>query len=95
MPVISGNTASTYTSVAYNIPAIIKSFSLANKTGGAITATIGVVYGSTFDILFNDALTAGQSYVYSGKDILLPALNRIFISVSGSTDFYITILPYK
>lgn len=99
MPVISGNIASTYTSTAYNIPALIKSFSLANKTGGTITVTVGIVYGSTFDILYNNTLAASGSadcgYVYTGREILLPALNRLFIAVSGSCDFYFTILPYK
>lgn len=95
MPVISGNIASTYTGVAYNIPAKIISFSLANKTLGGITVTVGIVYGSTFDVLYNNALTAsgssGCGYVYTGRPIILPANNRIFVSVSGSCDFYFSI----
>lgn len=95
MPVQSGNTAATRTLASFNINSKIISFSLANKTGGAITATVGIVYGSTFDILYNSPLAAagssGSSYVYSGKPIILPALNAIFISVSGSADFYFSI----
>lgn len=95
MPQIAGNTAGTYTSVSYNIPSIIKSFSLANKTGGDVNITVGIIYGSTFDILYNNTLATKTSYVYSGKEILLPPHNAIYISVSGGTDFYFSIFPYK
>lgn len=98
MPVQSGSVSSTKTLASFNIPSKIISFSLANKTGGAITVTVGIIYGSTFDILYNNALTAsgsaGCGYVYVGPPILLPALNAVFLSVSGSTDFYFSILPY-
>jgi len=95
MPVISGNTTNTFTSVFYNVPAKIISFSLANKTGGAITARVGIVYGSTFDIMFDAPLAAAGSancfYIYDGGPIILPAYNAIFIDVSGLCDFYFSI----
>lgn len=91
MPVFSGNTAATKTSASYDIPAKIISFSLVNKTGGAVTVTVGIVYGSTFDVLYNEPLAAAGKYIYNGGNILLPAYNQIFISVSGSTDFYFSI----
>jgi hypothetical protein len=67
---------------------------LANKTGAPITVTVGIVYGSTFDVLFNEPLAAAGKYIYTGGEILLPPLNQIYVSVSGSTDFYFTIKPY-
>jgi hypothetical protein len=91
MPVFSGNTATNKTSAAYNIPAKIISFSLVNKTGGAITAIVGIVYGSTFDVLYNEPLAAAGKYIYNGGEMILPAYNQIYISVSGSTDFYFSI----
>lgn len=91
MPVWSGNTATNKTSPAYNIPAKIISFSVVNKSGGTITVTVGIVYGSTFDVLYNKSLASGTEYVYSGGDIILPAHNQIYISVSASTDFYFSI----
>lgn len=97
MPIFSGSCNSNNISQAYNIPSIIKSFSLVNKTSGGITVVVGIKYGSTFDILYNKALASGTEFIYSGKDILLPSLNQIFISVSGGgvVDFYFTILPYQ
>jgi hypothetical protein len=83
-------------SQAYNIPSIIKSFSLVNKSGGGITVIVGIIYGSTFDILYNKALTTATEFIYTGGDILLPAHNQIYISASGGVcDFYFTIAPYK
>jgi hypothetical protein len=97
MPVFSGSCTTNNTSAAYNITMVIKSFSLANKTGGSVNVTVGIKYGSTFDILYNHPLTAsgssGCDYSWSGGDILLPPYNQIFISVSGVTDFYFSIDP--
>lgn len=95
MPVFSGVCVSSNLSQAYNIPSIIKSFSLVNKTGGGVTVTVGIIYGSTFDILYNKALATATEFIYIGKEILLPANNRIYISASGATDFYFSILPYR
>lgn len=95
MPVWSGNTPTNKTSDAYNIPAKIISFSLANKTGGSITARVGILYGSTFDILYNMPLaaagSAGSGYVYDGEPIILPAYNQIYVSFSGLCDFRFSI----
>ena len=98
MPVQSGNVSGSRTLAAFNIPSKIVSFSLANKTGGAITARVGIIYGSTFDVLYNVPLAAagssGCSYIYAGEPILLPANNAIFLTFSGLCDYYFTILPY-
>lgn len=91
MPVFGGTTATNATSTAYNIPTTIVGFSLANKTGGAITVSIGVLYGSTFYFLFNHSLGAGVEYVYEGNEILVEANRQIYIAASGSCDYYVTI----
>ncbi len=97
MSVFKGNTASTATSEANNIPSDIISFSIANKTGGTITASVGVLYGSTATyFLYTKPLAAAgaleSEYIYTGKPIRIEANHQIFVSVSGSTDFYFTIL---
>jgi hypothetical protein len=94
--VISGNTASTTSSAVINIAANIISYSLCNKSGGSITASIGIVYGSTITyILYNEPLaaagTATCNYIYLGEKIGIAPNRSIFISVSGSCDYYLTI----
>lgn len=91
MPVLFGNTATSVTSGALNIPSKIISFSLANKTGGSITVSIGVLFGSTFYFLFNHSLSTGVEYIYPGKPILVSANHQIYIAASGSCDYYVTI----
>lgn len=94
MPNFSGVCVASNLSEAYPIPSLIRSFSLVNKTGGGVTVTVGLIYGSTFDILFNEPLAAAGKFIYSGNDILLPANNRIYIAASGATDFLFSIFPY-
>jgi len=92
MPAFFGITATSNTSTAYNIPAKIKSFSLVNKTGGAITVSAGCVFGSGVTYwVFNEPLNAGESYVWPGDEILLLAEYSIFVSASGSCDYYFTL----
>ena len=97
MPVFSGSCTSNNTSDSYNQEMRIISFSITNKTAGVAKVTIGIQYGSTFDIMYNKPLTAqgtsGCEYVYVGPPILLPINNQIFISVNANTDFYFSIIP--
>lgn len=91
MSVFKGNTATTATDTAKTIPASIVSFSLANKTGGAITASLGMLYGSTFFILYNKSIATGDSYIYSGNPVTLPIGYQVFISASGSCDYIVSL----
>jgi len=90
--VFKGTTATTATSTASAIPGDIISFSLANKTGGAITARVGILYGSTFYILYDKSIATADSYIYTGEPIRLEANHQVYISVSGSCDYYMTIM---
>lgn len=92
MPNFSGNTSSTAASSSYTISSDIVSFSVANKTGGAVTASVALFFGSTIHyILYNKSISTGDSYIYSGNEILLPIGYQIFVSVSGSCDYIFTI----
>jgi len=90
MPVYAGNTTTSAVSTELNIPAKIKSFSLVNKTGGAVTVNVSVLYGSTAlsIIPLNKSLAAGEAYIYSGEEISLLAGRVIYVLVSGSVDYY-------
>lgn len=87
-----GNTATAATSTPVNIPTVIESFSIANKTGGAITVSVGFVYGSSVTyILYNKSVNSGDSYIYSGEAITVEAEYSVYVSVSGSADYYFSI----
>lgn len=94
MSVFSGNTTTSATSTAYEIPAKIVSYSLVNKSGGAVLVNVSVLYGSTNIWLppsLNKSLAAGEAYVYGGEAITLLAGRTIYITVDGSLDYYFSI----
>ena len=92
MAVFSGNSATSATSTAYDIPKKIKSLSLVNKTGGAITVNASIFYGSTniWITPYEHPLAANQGY-FDDKEIIIPAGYQIYVLVSGSTDYYFTL----
>jgi len=92
MPNFAGNTTTTAIGDSYATPATIVGFSLANKTGGAVTASVAIFLGSTiYYILYNKSIATGDSYIYVGGDILIPIGYQVYVSVSGSTDFIFNI----
>ncbi len=92
MPVFKGNTSTSAESTPYGVPAKIKSFSLTNMTGGAITVNVAIFYGSSIVQIspLNYSLSAGMM-LEDDKEILIPRNYQIYISVSGSCDYYFTI----
>lgn len=86
-----GTTATTATRAALTTASFITSFSLANKTGGGITASVGLLYGSTFYVIYNQAIATATPYIYSGNPILIPIGYQLYVSVSGTTDFIFTL----
>jgi len=92
MPNFFGNTSTAAQSTAYNIPSMLISFSVVNKTGGAVTINVGILFGSTYDIIpMNKSLAAGEAYIYSGEPIKIPKNHQISLTASGSVDYYFTI----
>jgi hypothetical protein len=92
MPVFSGSTSTSALSTAYNIPATIKSFSITNKSGGAVTVNVSVLYGSTniWVTELNKSLAAGE-ILEDSKEIKLLAGRQIYVLVSGQCDYYFSI----
>lgn len=95
--VFDGTTASNATSIASGNATDIVSFTISNKTGGAVTVRVGIFYGSAIVyILYNEPLaaagSAGCNYVYLGEKIRVLPGYQIFVNVSGTCDFYFTIL---
>lgn len=92
MPQFSGNTSSAAQSTAYNIPCMLISFSVVNKAVGAAVINVGILYGSTFDIIpFGKSLGAGEAYIYSGEPILIPKNHKISLTSTASVDYVFTI----
>jgi hypothetical protein len=90
--VFNGSTSSNATSVALESSGDIVSYTIANKSGGAITASVGIFYGSSITyILYNEAIGAGETYVYLGGVVNIQSGYAVFVSVSGSADYYFTI----
>jgi len=95
MPVFKGNTSTNATSTAYDNPAKILSFSIVNKSGGAITVNVGILSGSTFAIVpYNLAMDAGD-ILNSDDVILLPVGYQISVVTSGNIDYFFTIESTK
>jgi len=93
MPIFFGVTATSQTNNPINIPYKVRSFSLANKTGGGITVSVGVVFGSAVTYwLYNKALAAGENYVWLGEEISVEPNYSIFVSASGACDYYFSII---
>lgn len=93
MPVFSGNTTGSILQVAYNIPSTSMSFSLVNKSGGSITVNLYISNGVGTDVSIvpsNLTLDDGDT-VYSDSNIRIIAGSSIFITTSGSLDYYISL----
>jgi hypothetical protein len=94
MAVFSGSTSLSATSTPYNIAGDIVSFSVVNKTGGAITINVSILYGSTNINIIpqNKSLASGEAYIYTGEPIRLQPERMIYVLVSGSADYYFSIV---
>lgn len=90
--VFSGNTATSAASVVFESPVTIKSFSITNKTGGAVTINVSVLYGSTNTWISPlDKSVAANDFYEDDKKIVIQPGRQIYISVSGQVDYYFTI----
>lgn len=92
--IVQGNATGSITSDVLTIAGTLTSFSLYNKSGGAIVCSVGLVISETDRYLFNFNLaavdTAGSS-VYQEVNIPVTAGTKILLVVSGSTDYLFNI----
>jgi len=91
MPVFSGNTSGSIASVAYNISSDIISWSLTNKTGGAVTASIVVIPDGGSPVYVWSGSIATASSQSSDVVVRLISGYQILVIVSGSCDYYFSI----
>lgn len=94
MPILSGTLTGSIKSTAYAIPCKIKSVSLYNRTGGAVSASIGLVVGGNDRYIYQANLTAigsaGSSFLEK-TDIIVPSNVQILVLTSGSVDYVISL----
>lgn len=91
MVIFSGNTSTSALSDAKNIASRLKSFSLVNKSGGSITVSVSILYGSTNISIYSGDIDAGAAYVHTGEEIGILKERRIYVLVSGACDYYFTL----
>ncbi len=93
MPVFEGTTSGSILQVAANIPSGVLGGVITNNTAGSVTLNIYVRNESGTDIRIapkDNSIAAGKSYyIYEGLKLL--SGSAIFITTTGSVDYYITI----
>ena len=91
MPIFKGTTTGSIASSALQIPSTVKSWSLANSSGGSITVSVKIVNGSGTDVIvYQDAIATGES-VSSNVPITILTGYYIIITASASCDYYFSI----
>lgn len=84
----TGNTSTSATSEAVSLPMVSNSYSLVNKSGGAITVNVYKITGDgSFCVApLNKALSAGEIYE-SERPVIILATQQMRVQVSGSVDY--------
>jgi hypothetical protein len=93
MPILKGNATGSIALVAYNIPSTIQSFIIVNKSGGSVTVTVYIADTIIPDVAVSAigfTLSAGQAYTRDSPIMVKPN-NYIYITTSGSIDYYFSI----
>jgi len=89
---VQGNTSGSIKSVALEIAGTLTSFTLYNKSGGAIVCSVGIVTADTATdrYLFNFNLAAvgtATSSAYQETNIAIPTGAKVLLVASGSCDY--------
>lgn len=90
MAILSGNTTGSVASVPLNIPCIIKSYSIVNRTGGNVNYNVFVSVNGVAIAIRYRTLAAFNSYEEK-TNIIVPANGTIIITTSGSVDYYFSL----
>ena len=91
--VIKGTTSGSISGTPLNIPCTLKSFYLTNNTGGSITVTLAIGDNLTGQSvkLFSKSIAANETES-SSVEVKINSGSTVYISTSGSLDYYLTIL---
>ena len=92
MSVIQGNTTGSVASIAYDAPSTIVSWSFTNRTGGSITANLIIIPNGGTPVYVWSGSIAANSTQADDKQIRLLSGYQILVLVSGSTDYYFSIV---
>lgn len=86
-----GNTSTSATQT-FTCAATIKTFNITNKTGGAVTINVSILYGSTNTWItpYNKSVAMNDFYEDDKEIDILPG-SSIYVQVSGNCDFYFSI----
>lgn len=89
--VVRGTTTGTFIGTALETAAIIKSYSLTNKSGGSNTVITGIILGSSVVEFCRHPLGANESVRETLTHIIVPKGYAIYISVGGTCDYFLSI----
>lgn len=87
MPTIQGSISGSIKSVALNVPANIKWFSIVDKSGGGATVKIGIVVSGR-EIYIKTISLAANASSDELVDIRILANSQIIIVASALCDYY-------
>ena len=93
MPIFAGNTSGSIVQAAKNIPSGILTYSIVNKSGGNVNVNVYIIDNNGVDISItplNLLLNSGDS-LYSSNGIKVLSGYSIFITTTGSIDYYFSI----
>lgn len=92
----TGNTTGTVTSSPKNLPTVLESFSITNKTTGNVTVNVYKIRGSGVYCIMPNNLSLGVSEMYEGtRPIVMLATEQVKIQASGSVDYDFTFSNMK
>jgi len=83
-----GNVTGTVTSQQFNLPMVIKSFLLVNKSGGSNTVNVKVINDGSINIVPNNLTLAAGDMVDSDHELIMYQLLQIEVTSTGSLDYY-------
>lgn len=95
MPVVQGTISGSIKSFTLNVPSRVVSFSLFNRSGGSVTARVGIVISGRDVYVWGGAIASGESEFVPETEIKMLAGSQILIVSSGELDYYFTINPIE
>ncbi len=88
-----GNINGTVDTTALELPTVINSFSLVNKSGSTVTANVYLIsdYGVNCIMPLNKAINSGEMYSQTDRQIIVLASEVVRVQTSGSVDYNFTL----